>query len=81
MFQKAAKGVGTATLGAAVLGLVVPSLAAHPLVKPVLALAGGGGIGAVAQILTQGGIGGLGLSSLGAGGNASSGSTINTGFA
>jgi len=81
MFKQAAVGVGTATLGGAILGLVVPQLASQPLVKPVLALAGGGAIGAVAQILTQGGLSGLGLGNLtGGGGNAMT-NTINTGFA
>ncbi len=82
MFRQAATGVGTAALGAAVLNLVVPQLAAHPIVKPVLALAGGGAIGAVAQVLTQGGIGGLGLSSLGGGGSGTSSvPTSQVGFA
>jgi len=79
MFKKAATGVGTAALGGAILSLVVPQLAAQPLIKPVLALAGGGAIGAIAQVLTQGGLGGLGLGSLG-GGNGNGGGT-NAGFA
>jgi len=78
MFRQAAIGVGTATLGAAALGLVLPQFASHPVVKPVLALAAGGPIGAVAQVLIGGGIQGLGI---GGGSNASSGGTINTGFA
>jgi len=82
MFKKAATGVGTAALGAAVLGLVIPSLANHPIVKPVLALAGGGAIGAVAQVLTQGGLAGLNLGSLGGGSPAASqGMNANGGFA
>ena len=80
MFQKAARGVGTATLGAAALALVLPQFAANPIIKPVLALAGGGAIGAVAQVLTQGGLSGLGLGSLGIGGS-SSGTTGGAGFA
>jgi len=80
MFRKAATGVGTAALGSAVLSLIVPSLAAHPIVKPVLALAGGGAIGAVAQVLTQGGIAGLNLSALGGGGGGNGGGS-NAGFA
>lgn len=80
MFKKAAIGVGTATLGAAVLGLVIPSLAAHPIVKPVLALAGGGAIGAVAQVLTQGGLSGLLPSGLG-GGSSTQGGGFNPAFA
>jgi len=79
MFKRAAQGVGTATLGAAALSLILPQFASNPIVKPVLALAGGGAVGAVAQVLTQGGLSGLGLG--GGGNNASSGTTINTGFA
>ena len=80
MFQKAAKGVGTATLGAAALALVLPQFASNPIIKPVLALAGGGAIGAVAQVLTQGGLSGLGLGSLGGGGGSST-LSVSTGFA
>jgi len=77
MFKRAAAGVGTATIGGAILSLVVPQLANQPLVKPVLALAGGGVAGVVAQIVTQGGLSGLGL-----GGNGGNGAgTVNTGFA
>ncbi len=79
MFKRAAQGVGTATLGAAALSLILPQFASNPIVKPVLALAGGGAVGAVAQVLTQGGLSGLGLG--GGSSNASSGTTINTGFA
>jgi len=78
MFKKAAVGVGTATLGAAALGLVLPSFANNPIVKPVLALVAGGPIGAVAQVLTQGGISGLGL---GGGGNTSGAVQSTGGFA
>ncbi len=82
MFRQAAAGVGTAALGSAVLALVIPSLASHPIVKPVLALAGGGAIGAVAQVLTQGGIAGLNIGSLGGGGNSANVQGAgNTGFA
>jgi len=41
-FKKAALGVGTATLGVTVLSLVAPTIAANPIVRPILALAGGG---------------------------------------
>jgi len=77
MFKKAAVGVGTATLGGAILSLVVPQLANQPLVKPVLALAGGGVPGVIAQVLTQGGLSGLGIG----GGNQAGGSAANGGFA
>jgi len=75
-FKKAALGVGTATLGVTVLGLVAPSIAANPIVKPVLALAGGGVPGVIAQVLAQGGLQGLGLGN--GGGN---GMGVNPGFA
>jgi len=74
-FKKAALGVGTATLGATVLTIVAPSIAANPIVKPVLALAGGGVPGVIAQVLAQGGLQGLGF-----GGNGNGGG-INPGFA
>jgi len=80
LFKKAAVGVGTAALGSAVLSLVIPQLAAHPIVKPVLALAGGGPIGAVAQVLTQGGISGL-LGGLGGGSNNTINMSGSGGFA
>jgi len=69
-FKKAALGVGTATLGATVLGLIAPSIAANPIVKPVLALAGGGVPGVIAQVLAQGGLQGIGLGGNGGGNNA-----------
>jgi len=65
-FKKAAVGVGTATLGVAALNLILPQVAQHPLAKPVLALAGGGIPGVVAQFLAQGG---GGLSNILGGGN------------
>ena len=58
-FRKAALGVGTATLGIAVLGLVAPGIAQNPIIRPVLALAGGGVPGVIAQVLSQGGLGAL----------------------
>jgi len=69
-FKKAAAGVGVATLGVAVLGLVLPQIANQPLVRPILALAGGGVPGVVAQFLVQGG-GNLG--NILGGGNGGSG--------
>jgi len=75
-FRKAATGIGVATLGVTVLSLVLPQIANQPLVKPVLALLGGGVPGVVAQFLVQGG-GNLGnlLGGNGGGGaqNASNG--------
>jgi len=52
-------GVGTATIGVAVLNLVAPSIASQPLIKPVLAFVGGGVPGVIGQLLSQGGIGGI----------------------
>jgi len=74
-FKKAALGVGTATLGVTVLSLIAPSIARNPVVRPVLALAGGGVPGVIAQVLSQGGLQGLGL-----GGNGNGGG-FNPGFA
>jgi len=79
-FKKAATGIGIATLGVAVLSLVLPQVANQPLVKPVLALLGGGVPGVVAQFLVQGS-GGL-TNIFGGGGNgAGAGAAGNTGFA
>jgi len=75
-FKKAAAGVGTATIGAAALSLVAPSIAQNPLVKPVLALAGGDIVGLAAQLFASGG-----LSSLGLGGNGNGNTQGNAGFA
>ena len=58
-FRKAALGVGTAALGITVLSLIAPSIASNPIVRPVLALAGGGVPGVIAQVLSQGGLGQL----------------------
>lgn len=70
-FRKAATGIGIATLGVAVLGLVAPQIAQNPIVRPALALLGGGIPGVAAQIFTQGGLGSLGgLSGNGGGSNA-----------
>jgi len=75
-FKKAATGVGTATIGAAVLTLVAPQIANQPLVKPLLALAGGDIVGLAAQVFSQGG-----LSSLGIGGGGGNGGGQNPAFA
>ena len=76
-FKKAAAGVGTATIGAAALSLVAPQIANNPLVRPVLALAGGDIVGLAAQLFTQGGLKGIGLG----GSSSSSISTNGNGFA
>lgn len=58
-FKKAALGVGTATIGATILGLVAPGIASNPVVKPILAFAAGGAPGVIAQVLAQGGLGAI----------------------
>jgi len=80
-FKKAATGIGVATLGAAVLTLVVPQLANQPLVKPILALAGGGVPGVVAQFLVSGGVNLGSLLRGGRDGGAVGGGPGNIGFA
>jgi len=77
-FKKAAVGVGTATIGVAVLNLVAPSIANQPLVRPVLAFAGGGIPGVIAQLVSQGGISALGI---GGGGSQTVNTAGNGGFA
>jgi len=59
MFKKAAAGIGTATLGVTALSLIAPGIASSPLVKPVLALAGGDFVGLGAQLFTGGGLGNI----------------------
>jgi len=76
-FKKAATGIGVATLGATILGLVLPQIANQPLVKPILALAGGGVPGVIGQFLIQGG-GNLG--SIFSGGNTGTGGGFIPGF-
>lgn len=78
-FKKAATGIGIATLGVTILSLVLPSIARQPLVKPILALIGGGVPGVVAQFLIQGG-GGL-SNILGGGATGTNGAVTNNGFA
>jgi len=64
-FKKAAAGVGTAVIGVTLLSLIAPGIAANPIVKPVLALAGGDFLGLAAQLFTGGGLGNI----LGGGGS------------
>ena len=73
LFQKAAAGIGVATLGAGILALIAPSIAAQPIVRTGLALAGGGIPGVVAQLFLGGGLGGVGGLFGGGGGNGSAG--------
>lgn len=69
-FRKAATGIGIASLGALALSFVAPSIAANPIVKPALAFLGGGPVGAIAQVLTTGGLGSLTGGSQSSGGGA-----------
>jgi len=81
IFRKAATGIGIATLGVAVLSLILPSVARQPLVKPVLALIGGGVPGVVAQFLIQGGGGLTNILGSGNGAATNGGGTPSSGFA
>lgn len=58
-FQKAAAGIGTATLGVAVLNLVAPQFAQNAIVRPLLAFAGGDIPGVAAQLFLGGGLGNI----------------------
>lgn len=58
-FQKAATGVGVATLGIGLLALVAPGIAANPIIRPALAFVGGGVPGVLASLLIGGGLGGI----------------------
>jgi len=81
IFRKAATGIGIATLGAAAIAIVAPSVAANPIVKPALAVLGGGLPGLAAQVFTQGGLGGLSNIFGGNGNGATGGGAGNQGFA
>jgi len=73
--KKVATGIGLATIGTAVIGIVAPSIAANPIIKPALAFLGGGIPGVIGQVVVQGGIGGLSniLGGNGNGGGSSAG--------
>jgi len=58
--RKVATGIGLATIGATLIGIVSPQIAANPIVRPALALIGGGLPGLIGQVVTQGGLGNLG---------------------
>jgi len=69
--RKAATGIGLATIGVAAVSIIAPQLAQNPIIRPALALIGGGVPGVIAQVVTQGGLGGLlGGSSNGGGSTA-----------
>lgn len=74
--RKVATGIGLATIGSTVIALVAPQIAANPIVKPALALIGGGLPGLIGQVVTQGGLGSF--SNIFGGGN---GGGSNAGFA
>ena len=75
--RKVATGIGLATIGTAVIGLVAPQFASNPIIKPALAFLGGGVAGVIGQVVVGGGIGGL--TSLIGGGSNSNGNTNTAG--
>jgi len=78
--RKVATGIGLATIGTAVIGLVAPSIASNPIVKPALAFLGGGIPGVIGQVVVGGGI--AGVSSIFSGGNSATVNNAgNSGFA
>jgi len=80
--RKAATGIGLATIGAAAIGIIAPQIAQNPIVKPALALIGGGIPGVIGQVVTQGGFGALTGIFTGGGGNAATVNQAgNSGFA
>jgi len=81
--RKVATGIGLATIGTTAIAIVAPQIASNPIVKPVLALLGGGLPGLIGQVVVQGGLGSLGgLFGGGNGGNtANVNQAGNSGFA
>jgi len=80
--KKVAMGVGLASIGVGVLGLVAPSIASNPIVKPALALLGGGIPGVIGQLIVGGGIPGITNILGGNGAQAQAVNNVgNTGFA
>jgi len=80
--RKVATGIGLATIGTTVIAIVAPQIASNPIVKPALALIGGGLAGLIGQVVVQGGLGNLGGLFGGNGGNTSNVSQQgNSGFA
>jgi len=79
--KKVAMGVGLASIGVGVLGLVAPTIAQNPIVKPALALLGGGIPGVIGQLIIGGGIGGLTSIFGGNGNTATSNNAGGSGFA
>jgi len=78
--RKAATGIGLATIGVAAINVVAPQIAQNQIIKPALALIGGGVPGLIGQIVTQGGF--SALTNLVGGGNAATVNQAgNSGFA
>jgi len=77
--RKVATGIGLATIGATAIAIISPQIAANPIVKPALALIGGGLPGLIGQVVTQGGLGSLG--NIFGGGQSNVASVGDTGFA
>jgi len=77
--RKVATGIGLATIGATAIAIVSPQIANNPIVKPALALIGGGLPGLIGQVVTQGGLGSLG--NIFGGGQTNARSVGDTGFA
>lgn len=77
--RKVATGIGLATIGVAVIGMVAPSIAQNPIVKPALAFLGGGIPGVIGQVVVGGGI--PQISNIFGGGSQGTNSAGNGGFA
>jgi len=77
--RKVATGIGLATIGATAIAIVSPQIANNPIVKPALALIGGGLPGLIGQVVTQGGLGSLG--NIFGGGQSNVASVGDSGFA
>jgi len=81
--RKVATGIGLATIGVAAINIVSPQIAANPIIKPALALIGGGLPGLIGQVVTQGGLGNLGglFGGRNGGTGGTAGGTPSSGFA
>jgi len=77
--RKVATGIGLATIGATVIAIVAPQIAANPIVKPALAFIGGGVPGLIGQVVVGGGLGNFG--NIFGGGNGGSAMNVSNGFA
>jgi len=78
--RKVATGIGLATIGATVISIVAPQIAANPIVRPALAFIGGGVPGLIGQIVVGGGLGSF--TNIFGGSNGGGGATnVSNGFA